>query len=124
MAFSYEAPFHLERKTNKHNFRWWSLNIPSGTGEKSFHSPRTTVLATIGKSGIYGPFFVEENINSNIYLKIVEESFWPLVEEKRFEDSIKFMQNGAPPHFGLSVRSWLDEMLSNRWMDRGSSSRP
>ena len=52
MVFSDEAHFQFEGKTNKQNFRWWSRNNPSWTGEQSLHSPRTTVWAAIGKSGI------------------------------------------------------------------------
>ena len=124
MVFSDEAHFHLDGKINKQNFRCWSRTNPSWIGEGSHHSPRTTVWAAIGEAGIYGPFFIEENINSNIYLKILQDSFWPAVEANGKADSIKFMQDGAPPHFALTVRSWLDEKLPNRWMGRGSSSMP
>ena len=74
--------------------------------------------AAIGKSGMYGPFFVEENRHSNIYLRILEESFWPLVEEKRLEDSIKFMQDGAPPHFVVSAAAgWMKSCQTVRWAE-------
>ena len=96
MVFSDEVHFHLEGKTNKQFF--------GGDPAITHHGPVNK--ASIGKSGIYGPSFVEENINSIIYLKILEESFWAsTVKEKLLENSIKFMQDGALPHFDLGVRS-------------------
>jgi hypothetical protein len=33
-------------------------------------------------------------------------------------DELVFMPNGAPPHFALSVRSWLDRKFPGRWLGR------
>lgn len=124
LTFSDEAHFHLDGRVNRHNSRCWSRVNPGWIGEEGLHSPRTTVWAAICESGIYGPFFFDENVSSESYLQMLKESFWPSVEEKGLTNTILFMQDGAPPHFGLSVRSWLDEKLPNRWMGRGSSNMP
>ena len=29
-----------------------------------------------------------------------------------------FMQDGAPPHYGLQVRAWLDQNFPHRWIGR------
>ena len=31
------------------------------------------------------------------------------------------MHDGAPPHFARTVRSWLDEQISGRWIGRRGS---
>ena len=33
-------------------------------------------------------------------------------------DDLIFMQDGAPPHFALTVRAWLDQHFSGRWLGR------
>lgn len=34
------------------------------------------------------------------------------------------MQDGAPPHFAIIVRQWLNEVFPGRWMGRGSPNDP
>lgn len=35
-----------------------------------------------------------------------------------------FMQDGAPPHYSVDVRQWLDLNFPLRWMGRGSKENP
>ena len=34
------------------------------------------------------------------------------------------MHDGAPPHWGIPVRVWLNEKMPQRWMGRGSPNMP
>ncbi len=124
MCFSDEAHFHLDGGVNRHNHRYWSDMNPQWVTEQGLHSPRTTVWAAIWQGGIYGPFFFDENVNSERYLALLREQFWPAVEASGMDDELLFMQDGAPPHWGLLVRAWLNEMLPDRWMGRGSPNMP
>ena len=116
--FSDEAHFHLDGVVNRHYHRYWAPKNPRWTLEKWLHSPRTTVWAAIRQGGVFGPFFFDECINSERYLSLLQNEFWPKILENEIENSITFMPDGAPPHWGLQVRERLNETL--RWMGRGS----
>jgi len=34
-------------------------------------------------------------------------------------DELHFMQDGTPPHLALSIRAWLHNRFSDRWIGRG-----
>ena len=55
---------------------------------------------------------------------MLQEQFWPDVIGKGDEDTLIFMQDGAPPHWGRNVRAWLSEILPGRWMGHGSLNMP
>ena len=124
LMFSDGAHFHLDGAVNRHNHRYWAPKNPHWTLEKGLHSPRTTVWAAIWQGGVCGPFFFDECINSERYLALLQNVFWPKILENKMENSIIFMQDGAPPHWGLQVREWLNETLPLRWMGRGSPNMP
>lgn len=124
MMFSDEAHFHLDGGVNRHNHRYWSMENPNWVMEQGLHSPRVTVWAAIGEAGIIGPFFFDETVNSERYLAMLTDKFWPQIDQKGLTDDIIFMQDGAPPHWGLGVRGWLNEHLPGRWMGRGSPNLP
>ena len=44
-----------------------------------------------------------------------------LVQTDGGTDNILFIHDGAPPHWGISVRNWLNDKMLQRWMGRGSS---
>lgn len=124
LAFSDEAHFHLDGGVNRHNCRYWAPANPHWMREESLHSARMTAWAAIWEGGIIGPFFFDVNIGSAEYLQMLTEKFWPEVQRRRLKKRLLFMQDGAPPHWGLQVRSWLNEHLPQRWMGRGSSNMP
>ena len=68
---------------------------------------------------IIGPYFFEENVNSQNYLKMLKEFFWPQIQNIRRCKKFYFQQDGAPSHFGLNVRNWLDSKPPGRWIGRG-----
>ena len=68
-------------------------------------------------------FFFDENVTSERYLTMLQEQFWPNVIGKGNEETLIFMQDGAPPHWGRNVRARLNETLQ-RWMRRGSLDTP
>lgn len=108
ILFSDEAHFHLDGGVNRHNHRYWSQENPRWISEQGLHSPRTTVWAAIGEPGVIGPFFFDENVNSERYLDMLQNFFWPKVLERNLEQELIFMQDGAPPHWGRNVRNWLE----------------
>ena len=83
------------------------------------HSPQVVILAGISQRKIYSPFFFDENVNSNNYLYMLANNFYPNLTRTKQRLSI-FMQDGAPLHWSNLVRSWLDEKFKKRWMGRWS----
>lgn len=120
LLFSDEAHFQLHGHVNHHNFRYYSDTNPHWYREEPLHSPRLTVWAAIGKNGVVGPIFTRANITSASYLAMLQTEFLPVVQQWPSFDLLTLMQDGAPPHWALIVRAWLDEHFNGRWMGRGS----
>jgi hypothetical protein len=124
LMFSDEAHFSLHGAVNHQNFRYWSTSNPHWYREHPLHSPRLTVWAAIGCSGIIGPVFFEENVTGERYLALLQHHFHPAAQALPNAHQIIFMQDGAPPHWSLSVRNWLTATFPGRWMGRGSPNLP
>lgn len=120
LVFSDEATFHTSGKVNKHNVRIWGEENPHGTVEHERDSPKVNVFCAISKKKVYGPFFFEGNVNGDVYLQMLQN--WlidQLIENE--DESFIFQQDGAPPHWKLTVRAYLNEVLPERWIGRGSA---
>jgi hypothetical protein len=64
----------------------------------------------------YGPFgFLEDTVMGTSYLEMLQIWFFPRLQKDEPEDSV-MQQNGAPPHFHLDVRRWLNDILPHQWM--------
>ena len=49
---------------------------------------------------------------------MLDSFVWPAVSGWNTINNFIFMQDGAPPHFALTVRAWLDQHYSGRYMGR------
>jgi hypothetical protein len=49
---------------------------------------------------------------------MLENEVWPIVSTWDNINDLILMQDGAPPHFALDVRDWLDRRFSGRWLCR------
>ena len=58
-------------------------------------------------------------MNAKCYLHMLEDYMWPIVSGRKNIDELVFMHNGTPPHFALSVRTWLDSKFPGHWLGRG-----
>ena len=57
-------------------------------------------------------------MNAERYLAMLQNEVWPVVSTwDNINDTI-FMQDGAPPHFALTVWEWLDNHFPGRWLGR------
>ena len=118
ICFSDEATFHVSGKLNKHNARIWGSENPHITREIERDSPKVNVWCGLLCNKVIGPFFFEEKtITADIYLDTLTEYVTPQLEE--FQPHILFQQDGAPPHWGLKVREFLDKKFPARWIGRG-----
>jgi hypothetical protein len=117
MVFSDEATFHLCGKVNRHNVRIWGSENPHAYVEHVRDSPKVNVFCAIANNKVYGPFFfIEQTINGIVFLDMMTEWLIPQLEQ----DSADFILqlDGAPPHYHLSVRAELNNLLPQRWIGR------
>jgi hypothetical protein len=124
LLFSDESHFELHGGVNRHNFRYWSDHNPHWYREAPLHSPRFTVWAAIGKKGVIGPVFTRENVNGQLYLRWLQEVLLPTLQRMGIADEVRYMQDGAPPHWSKEVRAWLDQNFYLRWIGRESAMYP
>lgn len=131
ICFSDECTFYLNGNVNKQNCRYWSDENPHIFREGHTQYPqKINVWAGILGNKIIGPLFINDNLNGQIYAEMLETTVEPLIltelENQRDENGnlvldenlLHFQQDGAPPHYVLPVRQWLDNHYPDQWIGR------
>ncbi|PNF38889.1 hypothetical protein B7P43_G09910 [Cryptotermes secundus] len=118
VIFSDESTFHVSGKVNTHNCRIWGSENPRVSLEHVRDSPKVKVFCALSKERVYGPFFMEMNITSSVYLDILQEFLIPQLDEDDQEGRIHFQQDGAPPHCLGELRKYLNTRFPGRWIGR------
>ena len=117
LVFSDEATFHLSGTVNRHNVRIWGTEHPHETVEHVRNSPKVNVFCAVSRNKIFGPFFFEnDTVTGQSYLDMLQHWLFTLLQEDR-PDFI-FQQDGAPAHWHLNVRNFLNEKVPQRWIGR------
>lgn len=118
IVFSDECIFHTNGVVNKHNARVWGLENPRTVEEVPQRSEKVMVWCGMHKSKIIGPyFFSEPTVNGENYKRMLRYFALPKVLD--LPGSPIFQQDGAPPHYAIIVRRYLDTKLPQRWIGRG-----
>lgn len=121
IVFSDEANFQLTGEVNRHNFRYWSDENPHWVlQDRTQHPQKLNVWAGLYRNQIVGPFFIDGTLNGEKYLQLLTGQIIPRIQELAGEvfDNVWFQQDGAPPHYSLTVRNHLDNTFPNRWIGR------
>lgn len=126
IIFSDEAHFSLNGCTNTWNSRYWDLENPDFHTEVPLHSPRVSAWAAIWSQGIIGPFFFEDEhgatatVTSDRYVQMLETQFLPAIQDQQefVAGDLWFMQDGAPPHIGRNVRTWMQQNFAEHEIGR------
>lgn len=132
ICFSNESCFFLDGKVNTQNCRYWSLENPRELREsKSQYPQKFNAWAGIFRRQIVGPFFYQENLNGENYLRMLTEQIVPalrqICEEEEFAEvqeepiqfaTMYFQQDGAPAHSARDVRDFLNTVFLGRWIGR------
>ena len=124
--------FFLNGNVNKQNCRYWSDENPHLFTEGHTQNPqKLNVWAGILGDRIIGPFFIEENLTGEAYREmlnnLIEPSIVYEVENQRDlegnlnldEDLLHFQQDGAPPHYAVVAREWLDRFTQDNSLAEG-----
>lgn len=127
ILFSDEATFCLNGTVNRQNCRYWSRQNPHWMMEANTQYPRkVNVWAGIIENRIIGPYFFNGSLNSEKYLNFLESYLIPTLKRlypaegdpNEIDHHVWYQQDGAPPHFGHHVRTYLNAVLPGRWIGR------
>ena len=65
---------------------------------------------------IVGIFILHDIMNAKRYLTVLRDKVWPIISAWDNIEDLIFMQDGAPPHFAIVVREWLNAQFPGKWM--------
>ena len=109
ILFSNEAMFHACGMENRHNSRIGGNERPDDASEWQTDTPIVNVWELITKQTVYGPFmFVENTVTGGMYLDMLEQFLEPQLQQDCILGTVVHQQDGAPPHFALPVREYLN----------------
>lgn len=117
ICFSDEATFHTSGHVHRQNCRVWGYENPHATHQVIHQSPKVNVWCALRKGQLFGPYFFDGNVTSEKYQHMLESFFLPQLSQHQ-KDTMFFQQDGAPPHWGLRVRGFLNAKFPDRWIGR------
>jgi hypothetical protein len=130
VMFSDECTFTVTGHANRQNCRYWSRENPHWMREDHTQFPeKVNVWAGIIGDHIIGPLFIDGNLNGGNYLELLQNyvvpalaNLYPNPENPQVPSNlIWFQQDGAPPHYDINVRHYLNRTFPNRWIGRRGS---
>lgn len=124
ILFSDECTFYINGEVNRHNCRYWSQENPHIMHESHRQTvQKLNLWAGIIGNQIIGPFVLNGNLNAEMYLELLQNQVGPELTEV-MEDAgteIIFQQDGAPAHYGIAVRRYLNDTFEDSWIGRGGT---
>lgn len=121
IVWSDEATFKLNGTINRHNCVYWADHNPNIFEEKSVNLPGVSVWCGLSSRGIIGPYFFQDTVTGQTYLQMLEIMIPQINDLFDNENEVYFQQDGAPPHFHVNVRNFLDQQFNQRWIGRRGS---
>ena len=120
IIWSDEAYFSLDGEVNRHNSVVWACENPNKIITKKLHSPKVCVWMGFSAKHKLQPFFFTENVNQDNYTDLLHSHVVPQLKQKRIFRSTIFQHDGAPPHFSLKCREFLEKNFGeDRVIGRG-----
>jgi len=116
--FTDEAWFHLSGYVNSQNYRIWATENPHEFRETSLHPQKIGVWCAVSRKRIVGPIFFTDTINSDNYVKILEQFVSELEEEEIVAGH--FQQDGAPAHTAKNTAPYLKTYFANRIISKSN----
>lgn len=121
ILFTDEAQFTRDGMTNTKNSHVWSEENPHATRiVHSQHKFSLNVWCGLIDNKLIGPHFFEHRLTGEIYGNFLENELPVLLRNEHVNQiGMIFQHDGAPPHFSLDVRRYLDNTYPDRWIGRG-----
>lgn len=124
ILFTDEASFTRNCIRNFHNNHFWAEENPHAIVE-SHHQVQFSLNVWAGIIGDYliGPFFLPGRLNGRNYRRFLEDNLPILLEDVPIlmRNRMWFMHDGAPAHFSVLAREYLNQNFNNRWIGRGGT---
>lgn len=128
ILFTDEAKFTNNGLFNRKNHIYWAQENPHITVERrDQHVFSINVWCGIIDTKILGPYFYEENLNSERYLLFLRNELEGMLDEvplNLMQNFNYFQHDGAPAHNALIVSNYLSERFNNWIGNRGPIAWP
>lgn len=116
-----ESSFTRRGVTNYHNIHIWAHQNPREIRPRSFQNEfSVNVWLGVIDGNVCGPHFLPPRLNSELFMEFLNNNLQDYLEDLpinlRYESWIQL--DGAPPHFGIAVREWLNTNYPQRWIGR------
>jgi len=121
IVWSDEASFKLSGHVNRHNCVYWFPENPHMVSTNELNQPGLTVWAGMSSNGVIGPVFFERTVTAEVYLQMLQSFAIPEMQSLNNFNELYFQQDGAPAHFAVSVRSYLNDTFPGKWIGRCGS---
>lgn len=122
VCFSDEATFKSDGRLNRHNCHYWSPVNPHWHRQViNQHRWSLNVWVGIFNGHIIGPYFFDGNVNGQAYLDFLENHLPEYLEDipLNVRQLMWLQQDGAPAHFAVNVREFLNAQFLDHWIGRG-----
>ncbi|XP_023312720.1 uncharacterized protein LOC111692828 [Anoplophora glabripennis] len=123
ILFTDESTFTRQGMFNSHNSHFWADENPKVKRIRHYqHNFKLNVWASTIGNRLVAYHIFDGNLNGDVYYEFLDNRLFPLLEDLPLDlrRNMFFMHDGAPPHFSLQVRRWLNEHFPNRWIGRGA----
>jgi hypothetical protein len=117
-----ESMFSRDGMFNSRNEHTWAHANPHAKRPSHFqHRWTLNVWAGIVGDRVLGPCFLPPRMSSQLYLDFLQNELQELLDDLPLIAlrQMWFQQDGAPPHYGRQVRTYLDREFEGRWIGRG-----
>jgi hypothetical protein len=121
ICFTDECIFTLNNEPNIQNTRYLSEeNARINLTTRAQYPQKINFQAVICDNQIIGQLeIVGTHLNSQTYLHILINGVGPAIEEIAHEDQeVWFQQDSCPAHYGINVKTHLNQVFPNRWIGR------
>lgn len=122
VLFTDEATFTRRGIFNFRNKHAWDIENPNLVVDRHFqHEFKINIWCGIIDNNILGPYQLPPNLNGESYLHFLQTILIECLDDLplNLRQDMLFMQDGAPPHFSLPVRNYLNTHFPDRWIGRG-----
>ena len=104
----------MNGSVNRHNTISWSSENPRTQIPIPHSLLGVMVWLGVSPTGLIGPHFFDGPVTGESYTQMLQDVLWPAIVHRRR----LFQQDGAPAHYSLQARAWLDHNLPGRWIGR------
>ena len=122
IIWSDEATFKLTGHVNRHNCTYWYTENHRIVFEKQLNQPGVTVWGGISCHGVIGPWFFDGTVTGEKYLEMLATYVIPGLQMNYDNFNLLYFQHdGAPPHYAVAVRNYVDESFHGKVIGRRGS---